>query len=241
MLHDLFGAARTVIDQNRARWDEAGQFGELVARVLRGLLKMQSLHTVRLAASRRDAHLMARAAGLVRTMLAIEGRAQGWRLSRAVTAAAGKDKSARRRALNELVYESLPHALTGWQPAANRTADANLKRLKNAVARIIERETLEAKAVRLGDGLLALPADSEFLARHTAAAQLHSPDEVLALRARLQEANLPPGQIAIMEMVAEGRPNAAIAEALGVTVGTVKQQKHRARKRLREYYRHRIG
>lgn len=240
-LHDLFGAARTAIDQHRARWAEAGQFGELVARVLRGLLKVQLLHTVRLAAARQDAQLMASAAGLVRTMLAIEGRARGWRLSRAVTAAAGKDKSARRRALNELVYESLPRALAGWQPSANRTADANLKRLKNAVARTIERETLEAKAVRLGDGLLALPADSEFLARHTAAEQLHSPDEMLALRARLQEANLPPGQRAIMEMVAEGRSSAAIVEALGVTVGTVKQQKHRARKRLREYYRHRSG
>ncbi len=172
MLHDLFGAARTAIDQHRARWAEVGQFGELVARVLRGLLKVQPLYTVRLVASRQDAHLMASAAGLVRTMLAIEGRAQGWRLSRAVTAAAGKDKSARRRALNELVYESLPHALAGWQASANRTADANLKRLKNAVARIIERETLEAKAVRLGDGMLALPADSEFLARHTDAAGL---------------------------------------------------------------------
>lgn len=64
---------------------------------------------------------------------------------------------------------------------------------------------------------------------------------MLALRKALQEAGLPEQQTAIWELVAEGRSNAAIAEALGVTVGTVKRQKNRARKRLREHYQQRIG
>lgn len=247
LLRNVFVAAREAIGQNRGRWEQAGQLGELIIRVLDMIPRVAAIETARLAASWKSEGLTIGTAGIVKTMLAAERprtlnahssaqqQAQGWRLSRALTLAAGQDKEQRQRALSELVAANLPCALEEWELKGDQTIERNLKNLRNKVSRLIERDILQPeKVIQLPDGIAGVAPAEEFLARQNAQGKQASEEELLAIRDGLRQAKLPPRQIEIMVLVADDLSNRAIATRLGITLGAVKKQRSRAQSTLRQ-------
>ncbi len=162
---------------------------------------------------------------------------QNQRLRRAIDAVAS-DWEDRDRALLELLPGAVLPALERWQPAAGEGGTRQLERLRNLIARDLERtapeqgkRTTKKSVIGLDDGIGSIAAEQEFIAREEAL--LSQQDDMPEL---LRAAGLSAQQVAVMELDLAGYKDHEIAQRLGIAPGTVKTHKSRAMKRLREHY-----
>ena len=166
------------------------------------------------------------------------------RLTRALDVEALGNPDERRRVLRRnlpgAVMEAVEvHAAPGF----------DLGKFRNSIARLIEQTGTEQGEELRGQPIGSLdtvtdPATfslgQQFAAAHAASAQEWAGERQQEMRALLEAAGLSPRQVAIMEidLLEPERTDREIAQRLGVGIGTIKTQHHRAVKHLRRHYAH---
>jgi DNA-directed RNA polymerase specialized sigma24 family protein len=181
MMRDVFGAICGTIREFRARWESAGQFGELVIRVLDRLPGLKAALTAHYSASWHDAGTTLATAGVVRTLISKplpawahpdSGSRQGQKadpveerggiynghLARFLDAEAGESDHERERVLNIAIAGQVPIAVDSWLAATHTSLDSAIKELRQLVSIAIEHE--EPDQGKVFEWIRTIPLDT---------------------------------------------------------------------------------